>query len=112
MNIEDEIRNLLGDEDEGGVSDEYKNAIRALMRTAGVSAVVHQFMTFRFSDLLSRDDDEAQHMASAFMMGLQMADRHPEWARVVVEDVDDIDSELREVSHTGQDSLFDLLPVD
>lgn len=111
MNIEDEIRNLLGDEDEGAASEEYKNVIRALMRTAGVSAVVYQFMAIRFSDL-SRDDDEAQHMASTFMMGLQMADRHPEWARVVVEDVDDIDSELREVSHTGQDSLFDLLPVD
>lgn len=111
MNIEDEIRNLLGDEEEGGASEEYKTIIRALMRTAGVSAVVYEFMAIRFLPI-SRDAEEAQHMASAFIMGLQMADRHPGWARVVVEDADDIDVELREVSHDGQDSLFDLLPVD
>ncbi len=115
-NIENDIASLLGSLteaehlDDDSLPDSYAQIIRLMFEQFGVSAVVHQFMKIRFeSHCMS--DDEAHGSANGFMMGLQMAVRHSEWARTVVNDMDE-DPAISSIAHMGQDSLARMLPLE
>jgi hypothetical protein len=115
-NIENDITSLLAsltdaDHLDGGVLPEaYTQIMRLMMKQFGVSDVVHVFMQIRFSSL-GMEEGEANSAAKGFMMGLQMAVRHSEWARTIVNDMDE-DTDLSSIAHKGQDSLARLLPME
>jgi hypothetical protein len=115
-NIENDITSLLASlTDADHLDDEvlpetYTQIMRLMMKQFGVSAVVHQFMQIRFSSH-GMEEDEAHSAANGFLMGLQMAVRHSEWARAIVNDMDE-DPDLSSIAHNGQDSLARMLPME
>jgi uncharacterized protein with von Willebrand factor type A (vWA) domain len=115
-NINEEIDSLmrsLADSErvEGDpVPEPYKNIIRLMVQQFGASAVVHQFMQIRFSSH-GMTDEESQAAANGFVMGLQMAARHPSWARIVSDDMDE-DEDNSEIAHDGQDDLARFIPLE
>lgn len=113
---ESEAAEFLDDEDDnddGDVPEAYRNIMKMIVRQFGASMVVHQYMAVRFEDGgQARTREEALRMANAFMMGLQMGARRPEWTAIVVADLDDIEESDRDAAHRGQDSLADLLPLE
>lgn len=118
------IRNLLdeseaaefldGDgEDNDVLHEEYRNIMQIMFRQFGAGMVVHQYMAVRFEDGgQARTREEALRMANAFMMGLQMGVRRPDWSAIVVADLDDIEESDRDAAHRGQDALANLLPLE
>lgn len=118
------IRNLLdeseaaefldGDgEDNDVLHEEYRNIMQIMFRQFGADMVVHQYMAVRFEDGgQARTREEALRMANAFMMGLQMGVRRPDWSAIVVADLDDIEESDRDAAHRGQDALANLLPLE
>lgn len=108
-----EAAKFLDDDDDSGVPEAYREIMQIMFRQFGVGAVVHQYMAIRFEDCgHAHTRDEALRMAVAFMMGLQMGVRHPEWTAIVVADLDDIEGSDRDAAHRGQDALADLLPLE
>jgi len=116
-NIENDIASLLGSmseadhlDNEENLPDSYAQIMRLLVKKFGVSAVVHQFMKIRFESQ-GMNDNESNGAANGFLMGLQMAMRHNEWARTIVNDMDE-DPEISSLAHMGQDSLARFLPLE
>lgn len=124
FDLNDTIKNLLAEseaadfldgenEDDDGLPEEYRNNIKIMLRQFGAGMVVHQYMAIRFEDGgQARTREEALRMASAFMMGLQMGVRHPNWTAIIVADLDDTEESDRDAAHRGQDTLADLLPLE
>ena len=115
-NINEEIdslmRSLADSErvDNEPVSEPYKNIISRMVQQFGASSVVHQFMQIRFQED-GMTDEESQAAANGFVMGLQMAARHPSWARIVSDDMDE-DEDNSEIAHDGQDDLARFIPLE
>jgi len=115
-NIENDITSLLASLtdadhlDDGALPETYTQIMRLMMKEFGVSAVVHQFMQIRFTSH-GLDEDEANSAANGFLMGLQMAVRHGDWARAIVNEMDE-DPDASSMAHSGQDSLARLLPLE
>lgn len=115
-NIENEISSLLGSLaeadhlDDDALPDGYAPIMRMMIQQFGVSTVVHKFLEIRFN-ALGMGEDEALSAAHGFLMGLQMAMRHSEWARTVVNDMDE-DPDISSLAHMGQDFLARFLPLE
>lgn len=115
-NIENDITSLLASLtdadhlDDGALPETYTQIMRLMMNQFGASAVVHQFMQIRFTSG-GMEGDEANSAANGFMMGLQMAVRHSEWARTIVNDMDE-DTDISSIAHRGQDALARMLPME
>jgi hypothetical protein len=125
FDLNESIKNMLAESDaakflddgedngDGEIPDSYRNIMRIMLKQFGPSMVVHQYMAVRFQDgVFAMSYDEAQRMANAFMMGLQMSARQPDWARVIVADLDNIEPEDRDIAHAGQDALARLIPLE
>lgn len=116
-NIENDITSLLSSltdadhlDDDGALPEAYTQIMRLMMKQFGVSAVVHQFMQIRFT-AHGMEGGEANSAANGFLMGLQMAVRHGDWARTIVNDLDE-DPDTSSMAHRGQDSLARFLPLE
>jgi hypothetical protein len=124
FDLSETIKNLLAEseaaefldgegEDDDALPEEYRNIMQIMFRQFGAGMVVHQYMAIRFEDGgQARTREEALRMANAFMMGLQMGVRRPDWAAIVVADLDDIEESDRDAAHRGQDALANLLPLE
>lgn len=113
--IENEIASLLGSLAEAAHLDDatpetYEPSIRLLIHQFGVSNVVYKFLEIRFR-ALGMGEDEAESAAHGFLMGLQMAMRHSEWARTVVNDIHE-DPDISSIVNSAQDSLARMLPLE
>ncbi len=122
FDLSETIKNMLAeseaaefldeDNEEEGLPEGYTNIMRIMVQQFGPSAVVHQYMAVRFQDGTDATRDVSLRMANAFMMGLQMGARHPNWTAIVVADLDDIEDSARDDAHRGQDALVELLPLE
>lgn len=124
FDLSETIKNMLAEseaaefldgegEDDDILPEEYRNIMQIMLRQFGAGTVVHQYMAIRFEESgQAHTRGEALRMANAFMMGLQMGVRRPEWTAIVVADLDDIEESDRDAAHRGQDALANLLPLE